>query len=146
MMKMKMKTLRFSPESIESQFLFLSLSLTYSRKKEAKTKKGRALLSLSLSLVKKKQRNRGEREGERERERETFEREERKETEEEFLSLFRVFFSEKRMILFEKKKNRQTLWQRQRMTGSEKNLKEKKKIFSHQKTQQQHKKEKIISF
>ena len=104
-------------ESIESQFLSLSLSLC-TREKKQKSKKGHELLSLSLAK-KKLQR----REKERERRRETFEREERREKRN--FSLFRVFFSEKRMILFEKKKNRQTL-QRQ-MTGSEKNLKDKKK-------------------
>ena len=91
-MKMKMKMLRFSQESIESQFLFLSLSV-YSRK-EAKTKKGFTNFFLSLSLSKRNN-NRGEREGERERERETFEREERREKRDRRnFSLFRVFFSE----------------------------------------------------
>ena len=63
MMKMKMKMLRFSQESIESQFLFLSLSV-YSRK-EAKTKKGFTNFFLSL-CVKKKQQQRRERRRERE--------------------------------------------------------------------------------
>ena len=92
-MKMKMKMLRFSQESIESQFLFLSLSV-YSRK-EAKTKKGFTNFFLSLSLSKRNN-NRGEREGEREREREreTFEREERRETEGISLSFVSFFLKD----------------------------------------------------
>lgn len=85
MMKMKMKMLRFSQESIESQFLFLSLSV-YSRK-EAKTKKGFTNFFLSLSLSKRNN-NRGEREGERER----LLREKREERRKEFLLSFVSFF------------------------------------------------------
>ena len=88
-MKMKMKMLRFSQESIESQFLFLSFSV-YSRK-EAKTKKGFTNFFLSLSLSKRNN-NRGEREGERERE--TFEREERRETEGISLSFVSFFLKD----------------------------------------------------
>ena len=96
-MKMKMKMLRFSQESIESQFLFLSLSV-YSRK-EAKTKKGFTHFFLSLSLSSKRNNNGGEREGERER----LLREKREERRKEFLLSFVSFFLKDEM--FEKKKN-----------------------------------------
>ena len=96
-MKMKMKMLRFSQESIGNHNFVSSLSL-YSRK-EAKTKKGRALLSLSLSLSSKRNNNGGEREGERER----LLREKREERRKEFLLSFVSFFLKDEM--FEKKKN-----------------------------------------
>ena len=93
-MKMKMKMLRFSQESIESQFLFLSLSV-YSRK-EAKTKKGFTNFFLSLSLCQKETKTK-EREKERERERERLlreKREERRETEGISLSFVSFFLKD----------------------------------------------------